>query len=117
MTTRDIPYSDVAGIDTRNEIYGRKLAPVLLTSTRIATKSGPPLVLGYANANDANPQIPFTDIGAEIAKRAGVAVTDHGTVHRSLRQRVGMNKRQTTRRRCRPRRLPTSTPHTRATSA
>jgi hypothetical protein len=88
--TRDIPFSDVAGIDTRNEIYGRKLAPVLLTSTRIVTKTGEPLVLGYANANDAQPQFPFTEIGAEIAKRAGVAVSDHGTVHRSWRQRVGL---------------------------
>jgi hypothetical protein len=88
--TRNIALSDVAGIDTRNEIYGRKLAPVLLTSTRIATKSGEPLVLGYANANDTYPQFPFTEIGAEIANRAGVVVTDHGTVQRSWRQRVGL---------------------------
>lgn len=86
--TRSIPYADIAGIDARNEVYGGSLLPILLTSTRIVQKSGPPLVLGYANVNDHQPQLPFPEIGQDIARRAGVAVADHGTVRRSFSKRV-----------------------------
>jgi hypothetical protein len=86
--TRSIPYADVASVDLRNEVYGGTLLPVLLTSTRVVPKSGPPLVLGYTNANDHEPQLPYPEIGREIAARAKVAVTDHGTVRRSVGARV-----------------------------
>jgi hypothetical protein len=86
--TRDIPMSDIAGIDTRNEVYGGTLAPILLTSTRVNIKDGNSVVLGYTNANDQDAQMPYPMIGAEVAKRAGVKVTDHGTVARSLRSRI-----------------------------
>jgi ornithine cyclodeaminase/alanine dehydrogenase-like protein (mu-crystallin family) len=86
--TRSMPYSDVAGIDQRNEVYGGSLLPVLLTSTQVVSKSGPPLVLGYTNASDSDPQFPFPEIGREIAARTGTQLTDHGTVHRSLRNRI-----------------------------
>lgn len=87
-TSKDLSYSDVASVDTRNEVYGGSLAPVLLTATRITTRNGLPIVLGYTNANDRDDQIPYPSIGKLIADRAGVAMTDHGMVRRSVQQRV-----------------------------
>lgn len=87
-TTRNIAHSDIATVETRSEVYGGSLAPVLLTSTRLTTKDGQHVVLGYTNANDQDNQIPYPAIGAEIAKRAGLEVKDHGVVRRSLQKRV-----------------------------
>lgn len=87
-TSREIAHADVAAVETRSEVYGGSLAPLLLTSTRLTTKDGQHVVLGYTNANDQDDQIPFPAVGAEIAKRAGVTMTDHGVVHRSLQKRV-----------------------------
>lgn len=86
--TRDIPHADIASVETRSEVYGGSLAPVLLKSTRLSTKSGQQVVLGYTNVNDLDDQIPYPAIGAEIAKRAGVDVKDFGVVRRSLQKRV-----------------------------
>jgi hypothetical protein len=86
--TRSIPYGDVASVDLRTEVYGGSLLPVLLTSTRVVPKSGPPLVLGYTNANDHEPQLPYPEMGRDVAERAKVTVTDHGTVRRSVGARV-----------------------------
>jgi hypothetical protein len=86
--TTAIPYADIAGVETRSEAYGGTLAPILLTSTRLTTKSGQGHVLGYVNANETEAQIPFTEIGSEIAARAGVRVIDQGVVHRSVKGRV-----------------------------
>jgi hypothetical protein len=86
--TKDIAHTDIAAIDSRNEVYGGTLAPVLLQSTRLTTKSGDQIVLGYTNVNDQEDQIPFPTIGAEISKRAGVSIVDHGAVRRSVQKRV-----------------------------
>lgn len=88
FTTREIPFNEIVGVDTRNEVYGGTLAPILLTSTRITTKDGNSLVLGYTNTNDHEAQVPYPDIGAELAARAGLKVIDHGTVARSLQGRM-----------------------------
>jgi hypothetical protein len=85
-TKREIPHTDVAAVETRSEVYGGALAPVLLTSTRLTTKDGQHVVLGYTNANDQDDQIPYPAIGAEIARRAGVTMADHGVVRRSLQK-------------------------------
>ncbi len=86
--TKDIPHTDITAVDTRSEVYGGSLLPVLLKSTRLTTKSGEQIVLGYTNVNDPEDQIPYPHIGAGIAKRAGLVVTDHGVVRRSLQKRV-----------------------------
>ncbi len=83
-----IPHSNVAAVETRSEVYGGSLTPMLLTSTRVTTKSGDRVVLGYTDANDQEDQIPYTEIGAEIAKRAGTTVMDRGVVRRSVQRRV-----------------------------
>ena len=88
FVTHTIPHADVAAVETRSEVYGGTLAPILLTSTRLTTKAGEHVVLGYTNANDADDQIPYPGIGVEIARRTGVTVKDHGVVHRSLQKRM-----------------------------
>jgi hypothetical protein len=88
FTTREIPYADVATVDTRSEVYGGTLAPVMLTATRLTTKNGQHLVLGYTDRMERSTVFPFPEIGAAIAARAGTGVTDHGMVHRSLSKRI-----------------------------
>ena len=53
-TTRHVPHADVVAVETRTEVYGGSLAPMLLTSTRLTTKDGQHVVLGYTNANDTD---------------------------------------------------------------
>lgn len=88
FNSREIPYADIAGVDTRTEAYGGALAPVLLKSTRINLANGDKLVLGYTDPNDPDSVFPYPDIGAAIAARAGKTVVDHGIVHRSIGKRI-----------------------------
>ncbi len=85
---RAIPIEQVAGVDTRSEVYGGTLAPILLTVTRVILKDGQSVVLGYVDSNDVEMQMPYPEIGAAIAARAGIAVKDHGVVHRSMQRRI-----------------------------
>jgi hypothetical protein len=85
---REIPYADITAIDTRSEVYGGTLAPVMLTSTRLTTKDGQHLVLGYNDRLDRQTIFPFPEIGAAIAERAGTRVNDHGAVQRSISKRI-----------------------------
>ena len=88
FNVREIPYSDVAGVDTRSEVYGGTLAPVLLQSTRVNLANGDRLILGYTDPNDPDGVFPYPEIGAAIAARAGKQVVDHGIVQRSIGKRV-----------------------------
>jgi hypothetical protein len=86
--SKTIPYADVVGVETRGEIYGGVLAPVLLRATRVRTRDGRATVLGYVNDGNVDAAFPFTEIGAEVARRAGINVADRGIVRRSVRKRV-----------------------------
>lgn len=88
FTEREIPFADIAGIDTRSEVYGGSLAPVMLKSTRLALTNDDKLVLGYTDPNDPDAVFPYPEIGAEIATRAGKPLVDHGMVHRSIGKRL-----------------------------
>jgi hypothetical protein len=88
FTSREIPYTDIAAVDTRSEVYGGTLAPVMLTSTRLTTRDGQHTVLGYTDRVDNSTDFPFPEIGAAIAARAGKSVQDHGMVHRSISKRL-----------------------------
>jgi hypothetical protein len=88
FNNRDLPYSDIAAVDTRTEVYGGGLAPVLLKSTRLTLSNGDRLVLGYTDSNDTDDIFPYPQIGAEIAGRSGKTVTDHGVVRRSVQKRM-----------------------------
>lgn len=86
--SRTIPLGEIAAVDTRSEVYNPTLAPTLLKSTRLTLKDGSRIVLGYTNEQCDDRAFPYTQIGEEIARRAGVAVKDHGVVRRSLSKRV-----------------------------
>lgn len=88
FTAREIPYADIAGVDTRTEVYGGSLAPVLLKSTRLNLANGDKLILGYTDPNDPDSVFPYPEIGAAIAARAGKQVVDHGIIHRSIGKRL-----------------------------
>lgn len=86
--SRTIPLNEIAAVDTRSEVYNPTLAPTLLKSTRLTLKDGSRIVLGYTNEQCDDRAFPFTEIGEEIARRAGVTVKDHGVVRRSVSKRV-----------------------------
>lgn len=88
FNSRDIPYADIAGVDTRCEVYGGTLAPVLLRSTRLNLANGDRIILGYTDPNDPDATFPYPEIGAAIAARLGKTVADHGIVHRSIGKRI-----------------------------
>ncbi|MBX5497256.1 MAG: hypothetical protein IRZ15_18110, partial [Bryobacteraceae bacterium] len=86
--THDIPYSDIETVETRREVYGGAIAPVMLRGARIVTKSGQKISLGYVNEANVDPLLPVPEIAAEIARRAGVPVVDHGTVRRQVHKKI-----------------------------
>jgi hypothetical protein len=85
--TREIPYSDIKAIETRREIYGGSVAPVLLKGARLILKDDTPVKLGYVSEADSDPSFPYPDIAHQIAERAGVPVTDMGNVRRSAQKK------------------------------
>lgn len=83
-----IPYSDIAGVETRREIYGSALAPVTMRGARILLKDGKAVRLGYTNEADPDPALPYVQIGERIAERAGVPVTDRGNLRRTVHKKM-----------------------------
>lgn len=79
-----IPYTDIAGVETRREIYGGSLTPVMLHGARLIKKDGTFVRLGYDSEANTNQVFPWMTIADQIAKRAGVAVKDAGSVRRSV---------------------------------
>ena len=85
---QDIPYDGIAAVETRCEVYGGALAPVMLRGVRLLTKDGIAVPLGTLNEANADPAFPLTEIAEEIARRAGVCVLDRGVVRRSVPRRM-----------------------------
>lgn len=88
MFSKSVPIKDIRAVETREEIYGNALAPVRVVATRIVTREGEPVVLGFTNPENTDQTFPFPKIGEIVAKRAGVEVKHHGAVRRSARQRL-----------------------------
>ncbi len=76
----EIAYSDIATVETRGEIYRYFILPVSVRSASLVKKDGQRVTLGYMLTNSPDPAMPFNAIAAEIAKRAGAALTDNGVV-------------------------------------
>jgi len=85
--TCEIPYADIKAIETRREIYGGSIAPVLLKGARLILKDDTPVKLGYVSEADSDPSFPYPDIAHQIAERAGIPVTDMGNVRRSAQKK------------------------------
>ena len=103
FVNREIPYSEIEAVETRSVLFGNALAPVLLRATRLRTKDGQHVRLGNVNEDNIDAALPFPEIGAKIAERAGCSVIDGGTVRRSIEKRVlGLLKRKTAIEECPP---------------
>ncbi len=88
FVTKEIPYDQIKAVETRSVLFGRTLAPVLLRATRLVTKDGQHVRLGNVNEDNVDQALPFPEIGAKIAARAGVSVVDGGMVRRSIEKRM-----------------------------
>jgi len=86
--THEIPYDDIAAIETRREVYGGSLAPMMLKGARIVLKNGEKVRLGYVNEANVDPAFPFPEIATRIASRANVEIIDTGNVRRSAPKKL-----------------------------
>lgn len=83
-----IPYADVHTVETRREIYGGAIAPMLLKGARVTMKDGTVIPLGYVSEANVDPAFPFPEIAKKIADRARLPLIDRGNVRRSMRRKV-----------------------------
>jgi len=91
--THDIPYDHIQAVETRREIYGGSIAPVLLKGARLILKDGSAVRLGYVSEANTDPCFPFPEIARQIAERAGLTVNDRGNVRRSIQKKfLGLKK-------------------------
>ncbi|MFN3743942.1 MAG: hypothetical protein ACK4TL_04480 [Hyphomicrobiaceae bacterium] len=82
--SRTIHYEDIQAVETRGEVYGGAIAPVLMQGVSLITRDGERIPLGHVNAHCEDPALPCLSIGCEIARRAGIEVQDRGAVHRKV---------------------------------
>ena len=85
--THDIPYDQIQAVETRREIYGGSVAPVLLKGARLILKDGSKVPLGYVSEANTDACLPFPEIARQIAERAGLSVNDRGNVRRSVQKK------------------------------
>jgi hypothetical protein len=85
--THDIPYDQIKAVETRREIYGGSVAPVLLQGARLVLKDDSAVKLGYVSEANSDPCFPYPEIAQRIAERAGLTVTNRGNVRRSVQKK------------------------------
>ena len=91
--THDIPYDQIKAVETRREIYGGSVAPVLLQGARLVLKDDSAVKLGYVSEANSDPCFPYPEIAQQIAERAGLQVEHKGNVRRSLQKKYfGLKK-------------------------
>jgi len=78
-------YDEIQSVETRREVYGGSLAPVLMKGARITKKDGEIVKLGYVNEANVDPTFPYPVIAKHIADRARLPLIDRGSVRRSAR--------------------------------
>ncbi len=84
----EFPYEDVHTVETRREIYGGWLAPVLLKGARVTLKDGTVVPLGYVSEADGDPILPYPEIAGHIAERARLPLIDRGNVWRTVHKKM-----------------------------
>lgn len=90
----DIPYDQIQTVETRREVYGGSLVPVMLKGARIITKGNETIPLGYVSEANLDPAFPYPEIASQIAERARLPLIDRGSVWRSVRRKfLGWPKR------------------------
>ena len=86
--SRRVPYDEIEAIETRCEIYGGSMAPMMMQTVRIITKSGERIQLGRTNEKDDDPKFPFPVIARQVATRAGVDIIDRGNIMQEFHRRM-----------------------------
>lgn len=84
----EFPYDQVDTVETRREIYGGALTPVLMKGARVTLKDGSLVPLGYVSDADSDPVFPYDEIARKIAERARLPLIDRGAVRRSVRSKM-----------------------------
>ncbi|NJM34253.1 MAG: hypothetical protein HC850_05535 [Rhodomicrobium sp.] len=79
-TETEVAYRDLAAVETRGEVYRYLVMPVIVQSACLVHKDGKRLTLGYVRDKAEDPWMPFPEIAAKVADRAGVPVVDKGIV-------------------------------------
>jgi hypothetical protein len=91
--SHDIPYDQIKAVETRREIYGGSVAPVLLQGARLVLKDDSTVKLGYVSEANSDPCFPYPEIAQQIAQRAGLKIEHKGNVRRSLQKKyLGLKK-------------------------
>jgi hypothetical protein len=91
--THEIPYDQIKAVETRREIYGGSIAPVLLQGARLILKDDSAVKLGYVSEANSDPCFPYPEIAQKIADRAGLKVEHKGNVRRSLQKKyLGLSR-------------------------
>lgn len=85
--SHDVAYDQVQAVETRREIYGGALVPVMLKGARLILKDGKSVSLGYVSEANVDPAFPYPAIAHQIASRARLPLIDRGSVRRSLRRK------------------------------
>jgi hypothetical protein len=80
--SHDIPYHAIKSVEVRREVFGGALAPVMLRGAVIRTKDEREITLGFVSEANVDPAFPYPLIAEQIARRAGLSVSDQGTVWR-----------------------------------
>lgn len=78
--SHDIPYHTIKGVELRREVFGGKIAPVLLRGLVIKTKDNKEIVAGHTLEGFDDPAFPYGIIGEQIAARAAVPFVDQRTI-------------------------------------
>ncbi len=78
--SHDIPYHTIKGVELRREVFGGRIAPVLLRGLVIKTKDNKEIVAGHTLEGFDDPAFPYGIIGEQIAARAAVPFVDQRTI-------------------------------------
>lgn len=84
----EFPYDQVESVETRREIYGGGLVPVLMKGARVNLKDGSIVRLGYVSEADDDAVFPYPEIAGKIAERARLPLIDRGSVRQSVRSKM-----------------------------
>ena len=85
--SHEVPYDQIKAVETRGEVYGGSVAPVLLKGARLILKDDSAVKLGYVSEANMDPCFPYPEIAEKIAARAGVPVEHRGCVRRSAQKK------------------------------
>jgi hypothetical protein len=89
--TQTVAYDQIAAVETRREVYGSGIAPVLVRGARLKLKDGSTVLLGHMDEAEADATFPVPTIANQVARKAGLAVVDTGSVYRrATKKALGM---------------------------